>query len=321
MQFQDNSTLFKAIELERLVGSHLKAPQTTRIREGLSDSDFDRPRSNSPDLLEPAATYEIETVLNQWSENITDSKDAADASSVGGTGDYPGAGAGAGVGVRQEAGLPRSEPGVHFASPALGGKHRKKLKFPVARVPPAGSTIPNGRAEPRLAVSALSSELSNAAAESDKDDGSMGSKLVLTVYFPDGACLNVTVLDGFTVGRVVRTILETHRKHLDLPPRTSSSSSSSSSCSPSPNGDNLSPSRRSIERTLTSSEEQQQQQQALLLYDNPECYHLRLHEGDGEPDSDFPPLHVDKLMKHYGKVHHLILSHLILSYQITSFVF
>lgn len=31
-----------------------------------------------------------------------------------------------------------------------------------------------------------------------------------------------------------------------------------------------------------------------LRYDKPECYELRIHEGDGEPDMDFPPLELEK---------------------------
>lgn len=40
--------------------------------------------------------------------------------------------------------------------------------------------------------------------------------------------------------------------------------------------------------------------QPPLLYNNPKCYQLRIHDMDGEPDEDFPPLESNKSLNDYG---------------------
>lgn len=42
--------------------------------------------------------------------------------------------------------------------------------------------------------------------------------------------------------------------------------------------------------------------QPALYYHAPEYYSLRLHEGDGEPDEDFPALDRSRLLKYFGNL-------------------
>jgi hypothetical protein len=42
------------------------------------------------------------------------------------------------------------------------------------------------------------------------------------------------------------------------------------------------------------------QMEPPLHYKDPECYEIRLHEGDGFPDEDFPALDRERQLKRFG---------------------
>ena len=51
---------------------------------------------------------------------------------------------------------------------------------------------------------------------------------------------------------------------------------------------------------IALAQHRRQDRKPKLLYDRPECYELRQHDEDGQPDRDFPPLQPDQQLRYFN---------------------